>query len=266
MNENELRLRKHFENLYGKEIVEKLLESNELRFKDKNILEEEIKIYKRWEKFSDNCFKIKGCIYCIENADDPLAIRNQDFPGWKGLLRNKDLIVIGLEVGPQVKTDFHIAYNLGVKIKNQDRVMYENIGILFENFEDRAYITDLAKCNSTKLNNSRKECMERNFFKELELASKIIKPSFKIIIQSFDAETYFKNINIRKILVARKNPGEKPKKLCKFGNIEINNRLIDVIIVPHSGRRVTDKWNMIREPINLEKIKSDRYFKKVKIN
>jgi len=262
MNENERSLRKHFENLYGNEIVERLLEPNELRFKDKNILEEEIENYRRWEKFSDNSFKIKGCIYCIEYADDPLAIRNQDFPGWKGLLRNKDLIVIGLEVGPQVKKDIHIAYNLGVKIKNQDRVMYENIGILFENFEDRAYITDIAKCISTKLNISRKKCMERNFFEELELVSKIIKSNFKIIIQSFEAETYFKNINIRMILDARKNPEEKSKKLCKFGTIEINNKLVDVIIVPHSGKRVTDKWNMIREPINLKKIKSDNYFKK----
>lgn len=195
MNVNESNLRKHFVTIYGKKIVDKILEPNELKLKSPNELKEHFKKYKRWEKISEKVYKINGCVDCIENKENPLAVRNQDFPGWKGLLKDKDLIVIGLEVGPQVNEDIHIAYNLGAKIKDQDRVMYDNVGILLNNFEERAYITDIAKCSSTKLSVSRKKCIEKYFFNELELVSTIIKPGFKVIIQSFDAEKYFGRIN-----------------------------------------------------------------------
>ena len=148
-------LRNHFSKIYGDEVVKNILELNSLEIKrNKQDLINFISKYKRIEENIEGTFKINGCKDCIYKD---LAVRKQDFPGWLGQLKGKDLVIVGLEISPKVPSDIHISYNLG-NIRNKiDMLLFKRIGLIYDNLEERAYITDFAKCLSSEVNKSSEE-------------------------------------------------------------------------------------------------------------
>jgi len=221
-------LRNHFSKIYGDEVVKNILELNSLEIKrNKQDLINFINKYKRIEENFEGTFKINGCKDCIYKD---LAVRKQDFPGWLGQLKGKDLVIVGLEISPKVPSDIHISYNLG-NIRNKiDMLLFKRIGLIYDNLEERAYITDLAKCLSTEVNKSRRECM-KHFIKELKLI-KNLNPDIKIIIQGYGAQQYFeKNWKLKISLEDPLYP------LIRRGTIKLEDSIYQVIVFPHTTSR-----------------------------
>jgi len=234
-------LRDYFIKIYGKECVELLIESNSLEIKrDKDQLNEKLANYTRYKKFKENLFLIEGCTDCLKYN---VKVLQQDFPGWEGPLKSKDIIVLGLEISPKQKNDIHIAYNLGNIIETADKSLYEKIGAIINNFKQRAYVTDIAKCYSTNIKISRRNCIT-NLTEELNL---VIKNSavkkMTIIIQGYGTqeiiEKEFRNISIE--------DNFEYYPLIRKGTIKFADMKFPLFVFPHTSRAKgsTKKWEEI---------------------
>ncbi|MBA7523520.1 hypothetical protein ES705_15647 [subsurface metagenome] len=175
--------------IYGNEVVQNVLKKDDLEIRnDITELKHFFKRYRRIKSDSANNFSISGCITCLDKG---LAIMNQDFPGWIGELKDKDYIVIGLEISPKVDYDIHICYDLYKNSDIENHLLFRRFNKIFENIKEKSYITDIAKCLSTNPEKSRKICL-RNFEEELILLHEI-NPNFCLIIQGVKtAEKYLK--------------------------------------------------------------------------
>lgn len=265
------KLRKHFETIYGEEIVQNLLEdSTTLRIKPFSLISKFIQNYNRFNKQKNGTFKFQGCTYCMNDKwcldclkekkahqclKTGLVVQNQDFPFWKGEITNKELVVIGLEIGPQVTTDIHIAY-LDDQGNLDKKYMKDKIGLLFENFEEKVYITDLSKCFSTKNEISRYKCLKERFFDELKIFEEI-NPTFNLVIQGKN-EILNRIIEIDEKLTKKfpHVPKNKTKEYfyLKFGKIKkkICRNPHLAVLLPHTSDFNKIQWNYIM--YNQEKV------------
>lgn len=260
------KLHKHLETIYGEEVVQNLLEdSNTLRIKPFSLISKFIQNYDRFNKQKNETFKFQGCTYCMNDkwclyclkekkehqcVKTGIVVQSQDFPFWKGEITNKELVIIGLEVGPQVTTDIHIAY-LDDHGNLDKKYMKDKIGLLFDNFEEKVYITDLSKCFSTRNEISRYICLKERFFHELQIFEQI-NPTFNVVIQGKN-EIFGRIIDIdnkltKKFMHTTKNKSKEyfylkfgvlKKKICRTSHL--------AIVLPHTSDFNKIQWNYIMD-------------------
>jgi len=175
-------LRKVLEEFYNGAYYE-LLEPKQDAFRKKSEIEVVMKKYSKWSASKCNLCK----------HYNP---KHQEFPGWigsleyneRGKIKNKDIIIFGLEPGPKssvekvLKTKYifpkkyninfsfmHIWYELGFDTSVDDLInnskygnrLFEYLSILLyplSHYIERIYGTDLAKCFTDNKNESRKIC------------------------------------------------------------------------------------------------------------
>ena len=101
--------------IYEQEVTENLINDAILKFKDFTLINSFIHEYKRYKQTNSNVCIIKGCNACVRKCWKTkaslknrfcdivgLGVRNQDFPFLKNELKDKDILIVGLEVGPAV--------------------------------------------------------------------------------------------------------------------------------------------------------------------
>lgn len=246
--------KKWYISVFGQEVAESILDDNgECIRKQEKVLKEFFKSYER-VKLIDNIessYLIKGCNECINEG---IIVRKQDAPGFLGKIGENDLIIVGLEAN--IETDIHIAYDQYESKKNGIHLLFKRLNLVLPNIKHRAYITDIAKCRSTNLHKSRQICLEKHFLKELDILFKI-NPKFKLIIQGTGTEKYFKEYfddNFDKLndeIITEKGN----KVLFRRRFINLNNKKIPVIILPHASIQNSYLWNEIEKDEMLRNIR-----------
>lgn len=136
--------------------------------------------------------------------------------------------------------------------------MFTNLRLFFPQIKEKAYVTDIAKCRSTNLHQSRQNCLEIHFLKELKILLEF-NPDLKIIFQGTTVESYFSN-DLKLFSDDLENDEIKSTKNNKFlfkrRYLLFDNKKIPTVTFPHGASRTSNLWNDIREPNVLDKIKS----------
>ncbi len=248
-------LREYYNQIYGIDAVNGLLTEGELRFKPIREIMKFIDKYDR-RKFDNT---LSGCDYC--NQTKGVQLYNQDFPFWTGdLNEGKDFIVLGLEVASFNKVGkrwLHVCYM--DEIGNLDKYMSESIALLFEDFQNNVYITDIGKCWSSidnELKITRSTCISLRFFEELRLLEQL-NPNFTFILQG-NGRSYH-DLDIQNLVHKRTflHTNEKNYTFFNYGQVGGNDILRNkhrVLVFPHTGdrnRRV--QWPYIRR--HLQQVK-----------
>jgi len=241
--------------VFGSEAAGIILDDiNECISRDENVLKNFFKKYQRIEpiKTIENGYKIKGCKKCISKG---IIIRRQDSPGFLGKLNENKYIIVGLEAN--IKTDIHIAYDQFETKSVKEHLLFKRLKLFIPQIKEKSYITDIAKCRSTNLHQSRQICLKTHFLKELEILLEI-NSEFKIILQGTGVESYFTNY-----LEPFSNPENdeiKSKKgnrlLFKRRYLILNKKKTPTVIFPHGSVQNSYLWNEIEEKEVLAKIKS----------
>ena len=127
-------------------------------------------------------------------------------------------------------------------MRKDNNKMYERIGVIIPNFEERAYITDIAKCLSSKKEVSRKNCASL-FKEELNLFVEINTEPL-IILQGYTNQSIFEQLGL---FNSRADADFKP--LIREGFMTLDDAMYKTIVVPHTARQSTTntKWKEIIE-------------------
>ncbi|MHA1757666.1 MAG: hypothetical protein ACTSVV_12905 [Promethearchaeota archaeon] len=265
--------REFLERIYGKMIVDGLLEKDSLKFKDIYHL---VKFINNFQYDSEKRF---GCQLCKQNYNlikpgkKNFGERNMDFPSWLGDLKdynhiNKELMIIGESVTNSFKVSFiekpnlfldkkrkiNIAFELGTRIRDKSNLtglnpkgFWSKISNLFlsssDNWLNKLYITDMAKCNCQGKKILYLTCALRYLIKEiLFISPKFIlilghnaRIAFIPIIQaSKEMEIHPKKINI--------SLGYYSKQDIFGGHIMLKDhnekyqKMIDFLSIPHTSK------------------------------
>ncbi len=252
---NFINFREWFTLIFGSEVSNVILDDkNECIRKDEKRLEDFFEKYQRIEpiKHVKNGYVIKGCNECISNG---IIIRRQDTPGFLGKLDINKFIIIGLEAN--IKTDIHIAYDQFETKSVEENLLFKRLRLFFPQIKEKSYITDIAKCRSTNLHQSRQICLKTHFFKELEILLKI-NPKFKIILQGTGVESYFTNYlepfsNLKNDEIKTKQGN---KYLFKRRYLILDKKKIPTILLPHGSIQNSQLWKEIEEKEITDRIKS----------
>ncbi len=172
-----------------------------------------------------------------------------------GKLDEIEYIIVDLEAN--IKTDVHIAYDQYKSNISKEHLLFKRFKLFFPQIKEKAYITDIAKCRSTNLHQSRQICLNTHFLTEIKILLEIV-PNIKILLQGSGVEGYFTNYlkpfsNVRDDELKSKKGN---KFLFKRQYIKLNGRLIPTLIFPHASVQNSYLWNEIEEKEILTKIKS----------
>ena len=240
--------------IFGREVAHGILDDGgECIRKEEKELKSFFKNYERIKPIEniESGYLIKGCNECI---NERIIVRKQDSPGFLGKISENDLIIIGLEAN--IETDIHIAYDHYESKSDNVHLLFKRLNKFFPNIKRRAYLTDIAKCRSTKLHKSRQICFKKHFLKELDILLKI-NPKFKLLIQGTSTEKYFKDYfddNFDKLddeIITKKGN----KVLFRRRFINLYKKKIPVIILPHASIQNSYLWNEIEKDEILASIK-----------
>ena len=256
---------KWFTSVYGPEVTKKILDDkNECINSNKQELKRFFESYARIEPISDevNGYTIKGCNECISKG---LLVRKQDTPGFLGKLNEIKYVIIGLEVNIRRKSipkdgiyDIHIAFDPLQIVEEKEHQLFANLKKFFRQIKEKAYITDIAKCRSTKLNESRQICLTTHFFKELEILLDF-NPKLQIILQGTSVQSFFSD-KLTQFSTHESDDEIKSKKgkyeklLFKRQYLSFNDREIPTVVFPHAASRTSVLWKEINEPEVTDKI------------
>lgn len=250
MNEIQSKFINYLVKIYPNSIVKNILDENTLTILEKEA-KIEVKEVDHGFKDSHNLKKKiieygKPCRICDEQG---YIMTHQEFPGWSGPLQKKNLIVIGGEISPKKSNGFHIAYNLFNKNPISE-AMNENLNKIIYKFQERAYITDLAKCYCTdKVNRPkcRKLC-KPNLINEIKILFEIHK-KWILIFQGKNILEYFKEYQTEYNLKISRTFEEKSKTFYLFiaGTLKIDSIVIPYIVFPHVSPRNRTQWIFIKK-------------------
>lgn len=252
--------KKWFVSIFGHKATKIILDDeNECISKKEDELWYLFKTYERFESIPDveNGFIIKGCTECISKG---INVRKQDTPGFLGKLNEIRYVIIGLEVNiPKkyiekgFKCDIHVAFNQFTTNKKEHR-LFTKLRLFFPQIKEKAYVSDIAKCRSTNLHQSRLNCLNTHFFKELRMLLEF-SPDLKIIFQGTSVEDYFsKNLKLFSTLENDEIKSDK-KYLFKRRYLKFDNREIPTVTFPHATVRTSSLWNEIEKEEVSVKIK-----------
>lgn len=277
--------RNFLEDIYGRNIVNNLLDVNYDKFKSQLEIKSAIESY--GNKY--------GLINRETNCNKCTNPSHQEFPGWIGSLEydneskisNKDIIILGLEISDKgsVKkvlndvylvdwSNIHIWYDFGYYqsakdlINSKSNSLFKNLN-LFLNLENREnlnrlYGTDIAKCFTDKKDqyNTRKICSEKFLLKELQ---HFRNEDLIFVLQGKNAKNFMKryfrfipdieqikcfDFNDKKF----ENYGIKADMLgdynIEFGlfygrNLAMQEKEGRYLMIPHSGGQTKGLWNKL---------------------
>lgn len=235
--------KKWFSSIFGSEATEVILDDkNKCIEKDGKRLLDFFKNYHRVEpiKHIDNGYIIKGCNECILNG---IIVRKQDCPGFRGRLNEIKYVIIGLEAN--IPNDIHIAFN---QFENEEKIhrLFTRLSFFLHDVKEKAYVTDIAKCRSSNLNQSRLICLKKHFFSELKMLLEF-NPGIIIVFQGTTVENYFS-----KELISFSTPEKDEVKsgsnfLFKRQYLLFDNKKIQTILFPHGTSRTSYLWKIIME-------------------
>lgn len=249
--------REWFETIFGKEATETILDDTRESISTENDLQSFFKSYERIELIpkTEDQYIIKGCKLCVTKGS---IVRQQDAPGFLGKLNEIKYVIIGLETKLPHDMDIHIAFNQ-FETSKKEHPLFEKLKIIFpdnSDIKDRAYVTDIAKCNSNDLDRSRKKCFKENFQSELKILLKF-NPELKIILQGTKVESYFPENDFKpfKGSISDNEVKFESKFLFKRKILLFNGKEIPTILLPHASKQTSSLWKKIEEPENLTKIR-----------
>jgi hypothetical protein len=245
-----------FTSIYGSEATEVILDDkNECITRDEKKLRDFFRDYDRIEPI-ENGYTIKGCTECISKR---IIVRKQDCPGFLGKLNEIKYVIVGLETNIPEKYgfDIHVAFNQ-FKTEEKEHRLFTRLRLFFPQIKEKAYVTDIAKCRSTNLPQSRKICLETHFLKELKILLEL-NPEFKIIFQGTTVESYFSNdlklfSNLERDDEIKSNKNNK--FLFKRRYLLFDKKKIPTVTFPHGANRTSDLWKEIGEEEVSAKIKT----------
>ena len=244
-----------FISVFGSEATEIILDDkNECIRRDEKKLRDFFETYRRIEplKNYENGYIIKGCNECISKG---IIVRKQDCPGFLGKLNEIKYVIVGLEAS--IEDDIHIAFDQ-FETKAKEHLLFTRLKKLsFPQIKEKAYVTDIAKCRSTNLHQSRQNCLKTHFLKELKMLLEL-NPEFRIIFQGTTVESYFSND--LKPFSTLENDEIKSNKNNKFlfkrQYLLFDNKKIPTVTFPHGASRTSYLWDEIEEKEVLTRIKS----------
>ena len=239
------RYKEWFSSIFGPEATEVILDDkNECIRRDEKRLWNFFKIYDRIEPIpgNKNGYTVKGCNTCISKG---IIVRKQDCPGFLGKHNEIKYVIIGLE--GNIPNDIHIAFDQFETVK-KEHPLFTRLRLFFPQIKEKAYVTDIAKCRSTNLHQSRKNCLETHFLKELKILLEF-NPEFKLILQGTTVESYFSND--LKPFSHLENDEIKSNKSNKFlfkrRYLLLDKKEIPTVIFPHGSVRTSNLWKEIEE-------------------
>lgn len=246
--------REWFETIFGKKATLTILDEEQECISEKNDLEAFFNSYERIIPKTGNQYVINGCNECVTKG---LIVRQQDTPGFIGKLSKIKYVIIGLEARLPHDMDIHIAFEQ-FETSKKVHPLFEKLKVVFPDNPDlkkRAYVTDIAKCNSNDFNRSRKKCFKTHFQEELKILLKF-NPELKIILQGTKVESYFPKDDFEHLKGNKSDNEVKTGKkfLFKRKLLQFEGREIPTILLPHVSKQTSSLWKKIEEPENLRKI------------
>lgn len=248
--------KKWFTSIFGLEATEIILDDENECISKKNDLNKFFEEYDRIElkdRIEDK-YIVKGCKQCVTKG---IMVRQQDIPGFLGKLNEIKYVIIGLEAKLPDNMDIHIAFDQ-FETSEKEHPLFKKLKTLFptnRDIKDKAYVTDIAKCNSTNLDRSRKKCFETHFQKELSMLLKF-SPELKIILQGTSVEKYFPKNAFKPCngLTSDNEVKSGSNLLFRRQKLLFDNKEIPTIVLPHGSKQTSPLWKKINEPQNLRKI------------
>ncbi len=272
-------LRDLYNYFFGASRVKGILEENRLALRGEKELDALIESQR--ERDRDACQICKDQGLFNKKLGFP---GRQDFPGWKGDLKNKKIIIVGSEISPKSQKEIHICYGLGWK-KKLEGTLFRNLGIVFdeEQLIENSYVTDIAKCLSMKKLISKENCLDifkreidylksylgdplmifqgfsnvekineihtQKYGKDLITIHKTFRIFLKETIISFKIEEPQDESQV--IVLSEEMNVELDKEssmrsLLQIGYYNLSGGKIPVCVFPHTSKRITIHWAIIK--------------------